>query len=312
MKLMNFGDLHTKNTTPINRTDDYYDTQFKKLDYGLKTGHKKGARHVLLPGDVFDNYGRDPYSLIYDFADVITRYGQKIYAVMGQHDVKYHRTDLTETPFHLLCKAGVITLLGREPHVIGKGVHLYGSSWGEEIPEVKDKNAINIIVAHRMVIKSKKLWPNQEHFVYGKTLLDTHNDFDLFVIGDNHNSFRVSSDTATLLNCGSLLRMRSDQKNHKPCFYIYSTKHKKATKYEIPIEPYENVFDLDRIKNTKNKKKFKDSGRFAASLRKNIKNGLSFDAAMKQCVKSHTLDSRVRYYIEKSYFGVDQNDQKDI
>lgn len=295
------GDLHIRGYPPIHRVDNYYKTQFNKLNRCLRTGYKNGVAHVLLPGDVFNNYGRDSYKVVYDFADVVTKYNQNIYAVMGQHDIRYHRTDLTETPFHILCKSGVLTLLGENPHVLEKRLHLYGASWDDIIPKVQDKKAYNVLVIHKMVIKDKKLWPGQEDYVTGKYFLRNYKDFNLIVCGDNHSSFSCTLHDRMLVNCGSLLRMRSDQKNHQPCFYIHDTEKLKHTKYRIKIEKYENVFNLNRIEEATEKRQKKKKGKFVTSLKTKI-DKVSFDNRIKRRLASPKLPDRVKYYIEKAYF----------
>jgi DNA repair exonuclease SbcCD nuclease subunit len=303
IKIAAFGDLHIRSTVPVHRKDDYYNKQFSKLRYCLSKAEKSNVKYVLFPGDVFNNYGRDSYAVAYDFAKVLTEYNMEYLAVMGQHDIRYHRTDLTETPFHLLSKTSLLKVLGEQPYVVKERLHFYGSSWDDEIPEVLDKEALNILVAHKMVVGKSKIWPGQTDFVYAKELLHNHSDYNLFVTGDNHSTFYHSSGNNILVNCGSLLRMRSDQKDHKPCFYIYNTSKQKAYKKIIPIEPYEDVFDVEKAETQKlDRKKKKRDKKFAASLQVEF-NKLSFDDLIQKKIKSKKLPERVRYYIEKAYLS---------
>ena len=124
MKISLFGDLHIRSQSPKYRSDDYYHTQFQKLDYVLKTSHEKKSNIIILAGDVFNNYGRDPYGLVFSFIEHVMKYNQDIYAVMGQHDIKYHKLDLRETPFHILTEVGIIKMLGPKP--IKLGAHAVG------------------------------------------------------------------------------------------------------------------------------------------------------------------------------------------
>ena len=165
----------------------------------------------------------------------------------------------------------------------------YGRSWGEDIPK-PNKNNFNILVAHLMVIKSKKIWEGQEDFHYSRHLLRKYN-YDLIVTGDNHNTFIDEYKGRILVNCGSLARITTAQLEHKPICVVYDTENKDYKTFKVPIKPIEEVFNLDLVEN---RKKNKELEVFIESL----PNSDSFDLDFVQNLLSYLRKNKVSSNIE--------------
>jgi hypothetical protein len=110
------------------------------------------------------------------------------------------------------------------------------------------------------MIVDTKIWEGQEDHTYGKILLKKYN-YDLIVSGDNHNHFIMHSGIGSsigkklLINCGSLLRTRIDQEDHKPCVYIYNTDPKEGEpiieQVYLIVDDFENVIRIEEAKKIK-------------------------------------------------------------
>lgn len=233
------GDLHLRATSPINRIDNYYETQFRKLEQVFECFKKNKCDCILQPGDFFNAYGRDPYGLVFDVISLINRYGIPIYCVLGQHDIKFHNLSSNDLPIKILINAGLIVQLGKQAPTIGN-VDLYGANWNEELPDIRDEAAINILVTHRMIINNEKLWKGQTEYTTS-TSLQKKNDFDLYVCGDNHQAFI----NGKVINCGSMGRMSIDQADHIPMFCIYDSDTREITKYKYEIESSDKVLKME-------------------------------------------------------------------
>lgn len=223
MKIGILGDLHLRSSRPVNRIDNYYQAQFEKLNQAFQVFQEEGCMMVLQPGDFFNNYGKDPYDVTNNAIALLMYYRIPTYLVFGQHDIKFHNQEVTDIPIQTLNKTDLIQQLSNKPETIKLGakqkVKLYGANWDESIPKARRiKNVVNILVTHTMVIKNKKLWPQQSEYIMARNLPEY--GYDLVVSGDNHQAFTYQN---KVINCGSLMRMRSDQDKHKPMFGIYDT-----------------------------------------------------------------------------------------
>ena len=252
MKLLITGDWHLRQTTPNRRVDDYWKTVQRKINFILDLAVKEKCDLILQPGDFFDSHKANDFLKRYVIKR-LKKIGIKIITVFGQHDLRYHSSEVKNTPLAVLNSAEVIYLAEFNPlefdikHGEFDWIHIYGASWYEEIPKhILATNPFSILIAHKMVIQNKKMWQGQEDYSLGNILLRTH-PFNLMVFGDNHNSFVITKGNRRLINCGSLLRSSIDQINHVPIVYTYDIMDDEFKEFPIPIEPFEQVFDMAKV-----------------------------------------------------------------
>lgn len=294
MKLGILGDLHKRFTPPIHRTDNYYVTQFEKLKQAFDHFVKHGCTAVLQPGDFFNSYGRDPLYLIYDVISFLKKYSLPVYLVFGQHDLKFHNLGVTDIPLRILENAELVHVLGADPTPIGSNVFLYGASWNEKIPQPEyiGSKIRNILCMHKMVIKSKPLWPGQTDYTKARSLLKY--EHDLFVCGDNHEAFTYKN---RVVNCGSLCRMRVDQAEHKPMCAVYDTKTRELKTHELKIK--ENVLRKEEFEKGKDDKRRTDA--FAKSLRSDFEGELNYRSNIQQVMrKKRRIKPRTKEIVEEA------------
>jgi predicted phosphodiesterase len=297
------GDLHLTTVKPKRRVDNYWETQWNKMNYIMKTAKEVGASAILQPGDFFDSHKANNYlkQHIINWMNEKYRLSEwtPIYCVFGQHDMRYHSVYTDNTPLRVLEAAGVVNMLDNEPAQFADEhnyVDIYGASWGQEmpVPLKKEKDKLTLLVTHRMIYQ-EKLWEKQEdgERAYG-ILLRTK--FDVIVSGDNHQSFMVEKGGRFLINCGSLMRMKSDQLEHRPCFYIINTKNRKVEKRYIPIQFSADVFDLEKLKREKERNEKIEA--FVSKLKQSDKPlDLDFAEALRRRLPE--LDQATRSMIEE-------------
>jgi len=245
MRLLTTGDWHIRQTTPERRTDDYWKTVQRKINFILALAVKERCKLILQPGDFFDSHKANDF-LKRHMIKRLKNAGIKIITVFGQHDLRYHSSEVRNTPLSVLNAAKVVYLAGYEPMDFGD-VHIYGASWYEEIPKnVLATNVFNILILHKMVIENAKMWKEQEGHTFGNILLKTL-PYDFIISADNHLSFLINNRSKRLVNCGSLLRSNIDQINHKPVVYVLDTDTNVIIKHLVPCEPFEQVFDMAKV-----------------------------------------------------------------
>ena len=230
MRFLITGDWHIDKDKIKTRQDNVLATCSDKIGQIFQIGHSYGCQAIFQPGDVFESHKANDFLKQYLINFLKSGMANiPIYTVFGQHDLRYHSSNINNTPLKVLESAGVVRFLSHKPMMFTQDrINVYGASWFEDVPEILEElPGINILVLHKMIVDSK-IWESQEDYTYGKILL-TKTKYDLIVAGDNHKHFIMHSGQGSsigkrlLINCGSMLRTRIDQGEHRPCVYIYNT-----------------------------------------------------------------------------------------
>ena len=285
MKLLLTGDWHYTDKPPRTRTDDYISELHRKIQV-LKNHNLP----ILQPGDLTDT----PFLSYLTFRKLLSLLQlSTIFTVRGQHDLRYRNKG--NTPLDALRDAyEFLRIADSVPYELEKNVYLYGASFEEEIPEITTKSSYNILLIHRMIspVKSED-WHEEEALSF----LKKHN-FDLIVSGDNHKSFEAKHLHKRLINCGSLMRSKIDQVDHKPCYYILDTKTDKLEKYFIPIVEGSKVFDMS-LKEEKTERN-EDLEAFVTGLSKQKEMGLNLMDNLTAYMKKNNIEEEIRDIIREN------------
>lgn len=228
------ADWHNRSNRPKNRIDNFKEALLGKIRWILDQ-----IVSILLAGDVFDSPFA-PYSLTLEIMKLLQDYNLYIFTVFGQHDLRYH-TSKENTPLAILNQSGLTHNVGYNFNT-KEGVAIYGSSFNEEIPKIVNRDCFNILLIHKMIVQDK-LWAAQTGHAHARHLL-MKSGFDLIVSGDNHQTFIEQYKDRFLINPGSLMRSRIDQKDHKPCIVLFDTEKRTAEIKYIPVKPIEEVMNL--------------------------------------------------------------------
>jgi DNA repair exonuclease SbcCD nuclease subunit len=257
MKFLITGDWHIDRDRIKTRKDNVFETCIDKLGqiFTIAYAHKVDA--ILQPGDFFESHRTSDYVkqfVISFLKDKVV--GKPIMTVFGQHDLRYHNSNIDNTPLKVLQSSGIVHFLSDSPVTFFNDVRIYGASWFEDIPEIVkvfESGPLNILVCHKMIVDTK-IWEGQEDHIFGNILLKK-TKFDLIVSGDNHKHFVIRSGKRLLVNCGSLLRTRIDQEDHKPCVYIYDTDPKLGAPFIeqvfLKVEDFHKVIRVETAKRVK-------------------------------------------------------------
>ncbi len=240
MKLLVSADWHLRSTKPHYRIDDFSLVQYGKVQWVLEKAKSEGAR-VVVPGDMFDSPDIGLEDL-FNYLELFWKYSDllPIYVVYGQHDLRHRTRNLT--PLAFMEKLGVVEIIGPEGTHLDDGTMMYGWSYDEgERPAVRDRSVFNIMIAHVMVCDGP-LWPGHSGYLPTGEVLKATNGFDLWITGDNHKPMFVNNKHITLINTGSLMRLKIDQLQHVPQVAVYDIDEHTYEVLEVPHEPPDVVF----------------------------------------------------------------------
>jgi hypothetical protein len=245
MKVLCTGDWHITDKRPRCRTDDYYASVRRKLNWIFEMAVKEKCDFILQPGDFFDSHRASDF-LKQDFMSLLIGRDLEIFTVYGQHDLRFHGADRRNTPLKVLEAAGKVEEILGSSEMRFFGVLVQGCSWGEDVPEIKE-DKYNILVIHRMFVKDKKSWSGQEDVTFAGPFMKQHR-FDCVVAGDNHQTiiwnFGTKDKPKYFINCGSLMRSTIAQADHEPIVVILDTEKRTIDVRRVPVEPAEKVMNL--------------------------------------------------------------------
>jgi hypothetical protein len=146
----------------------------------------------------------------------------------------------------------------------------------------------NIAVCHTLIYQKRELWPGCEGSS-AKRIMKELKDVDLILCGDNHQSFVVDNGKQKLVNPGSMMRMTSDQVNHRPCIYLWYAEDNTIKRVDLPIE--KDVFSTDKIDYKEEHEE--RINRFVEKLKEDLKAGFSFEKNMESFLKKNSISTRV-------------------
>lgn len=217
------SDTHFCHRPPIARSaePDWYAAMRRQLEEITRLSRPNATEQlpIILAGDVFDKWDQAPAELV----NFLIREMPVVYAVPGQHDLPYHDYDnLHRSPYWTLVEAGkIIHIDPKRPREITGRVPLmlHGFPFGFPLRSCSDKFDIgfSIAVIHKMVWSKNTghIGAKNENHVdaYAKDL----RGYDFAVFGDNHTPFSCKlSHGCKVWNCGSFMRRRHDEREHKP------------------------------------------------------------------------------------------------
>jgi DNA repair exonuclease SbcCD nuclease subunit len=281
------SDIHLREDKPICRTDDYWNAQWKKMDY---IGYLQGKYDcpVLCGGDLFNHWKPSPMLL----SETIKHIPKQFFTVYGQHDLPQHNLDLAY-------KSGIFTLwMGGHIELLAQG------HWGQEIDINKSSitlEKIPILVLHITTYVGSLPF---EATPASKILKD-YPQYKLILTGDNHQPFvtRIQDSYVNgvekfrlLVNPGSMMRMTADQINHDPRVYLWYAESNTVEPIYLPIE--EDVISREHIDIQQKRDARIDA--FISSLDGDWKATMSFEDNLQVFEKKNNVEKEVMNIIYKS------------
>ncbi len=205
------ADLHLRNDQPPCRTDNFVETQKRKLAE-LVDASNVHAVPVIVAGDLFHKPIANS-ALLEWVISILDKLDQPMLCVAGQHDLPNHNlARYKESGMAVLEAAGLIIPLTSKPYL---GV--VGSAFGEEPPACP---GASILVRHEMVWQ-KLPFPGAPATGNATAFIKRMPAGYRFILtGDNHRPFTVPGKTTTLINCGPMTRQNASEADVVPIYWI--------------------------------------------------------------------------------------------
>ena len=246
------GDLHLRDTAPVCRTDYWWGTMERKLEFIADVVDKERLP-VAFVGDLFDETYKNPlkpsYKLLKLFYDNTIYYESDDYfTIIGNHDIPSHNMErFDETGLYFLHQMRDPFVLF-DPHAISHGNNDYTVlspfHWNDKLVPLceyrgtvlsKSTNRTDVAVVHKLCWHREKPFPDAPDDGDAIEIMKKLKGFELIVIGDSHQKFVVEGDGQLLINPGSVLRLTAAQKDHKPAIFIWRG-GKEYEEISIPID----------------------------------------------------------------------------
>lgn len=274
------ADWHLMEKQPICRTDDFWETQWEKINFISELAQSHNCP-VIHAGDLLDHWKPSPMLLSKAFKHL----PQRFWTVYGNHDLPLHNLDLAY-------KSGANTL-----HEAGRINIFNGCHWGQNPIEfsgfyIKERL---MLPWHVMAYQGKKPFPGCTAPTSAK-LLRKYPQFDLIVTGDNHAPFVEQYEGRLLVNPGSIFRLTAAQIFHKPRVYLYYEKTNTVKPVYLPIE--NEVVNRDHL--GIQELRTHRINTFVENLETNWKKELSFKDNLLEFCEENKIRNSVKNIILKS------------
>ena len=280
------ADWHMRDSFPTCRTDDYFQTMLGKIKWVADLQAEYNCP-VLHAGDLFHTWKASPYLL----AAVMNILPDQFYTVPGNHDLKNHNVELIDqTGLEVLSSARRVHVFNTCPVINEKNLNICGVPYGLNIP--KEPN--DVLMCHEMIYQQPEHW-QKENGSQALSFLRKHKGYDLIVTGHNHKPFTAEHEGRLLVNPGSLMRMTADQKDYKPCVYLWNKENNTVKIEYIPIDP--KAVETVYLEKTKERDERMES--FIDRLQSSKEVGLSFEKNLENYLANNRVRSSVKDVINE-------------
>lgn len=265
IKLLWRTDVHLADKTPRRRTGDWTHDVVTKLQWigDLATSNKIDA--VLDGGDFFDvkSPTRNSHSLVRQAFYAHENYPCPVYALVGNHDVKYGKYEyLPEQPLGVLFSSKLFQEFGgdKEVTIVKDGVKVrivgipyHGTAYDFSLlSNLKKGNEDYLLVAcHLLARKGETGSMFESEDIVGYNFLDTIPDVDCWFFGHWHKDQGITKlpNGSYVVNVGSLTRgsLHLDDLDREPCVVEVqaSLEGLELVRHNVPIRPATEAFKIE-------------------------------------------------------------------
>jgi len=277
------ADWHLREDTPICRTDNFWETQWKKVSF-VSNLQKKYNCPVLHTGDLFDNWKPSPNLL----SNTILYLPKRFITIYGNHDLPQHNVELAfKSGVRTLENAFIINDTLIEDYPFNIVCNDFGTT-----PIDNPTGITNILLWHIYTYQTKN--PNIIG-THARKILKNYPSYNLIVTGDNHTPFVEEFEGRLLVNPGSLMRQKADQIDHKPRVYLWNMQENIVEPVYLPID---KVISREHL--ISHEQKEERINAFISRLDTTWEAGLSFEDNLKIFQKKNTVRKSVIDIIYKS------------
>ena len=212
------ADLHLSLNPPIWRSaePDWFEAMKRPLNE-IRELQQKYKCEVICAGDIFDRWNSQPELI--NFA--LSYLPDMMYAIPGQHDLPLHNyEDIGKSAYMTLVKADKIQNILPGCFVELEDMVLSGFPFGFDLTgSNRIGKKLHIAVVHKYVWVDGAGYPGAPEDVRIPTKREKDwlfRGYDVIQFGDNHMGFSLPFLKQPILNCGTMMRRKSDEVNYVP------------------------------------------------------------------------------------------------
>jgi DNA repair exonuclease SbcCD nuclease subunit len=225
------SDLHLRSDVPECRKEtpeEWLQHQKVRLDF-IRNCANVSNQSVIISGDIFDS-PRPPLSVVNMFLEFISEVDRDVYVIAGNHDLHSRSTDLSNTAFGTVVLSNLCKVLPMD------------DEWVSGLPysdlPLKDWITCNrkgFLAIHAFIVE-KESDINPLFKIPQNVALDVLKKYPqkYIITGDNHHSFLVEHEGRFLINCGSLTKQKSTDKDKE--LYIWEVLDNNVTRIPLPVD----------------------------------------------------------------------------
>lgn len=259
---------------------------------------------VVCAGDLFDD-GWRTHRIPPELINFAITHLPELYAVPGQHDLPHHNyTDIKKSAYWTLVEAGKVVNLSPKEPLIGawdQPVCLWGFPWGfhpTPCPRKKEDKLTHVAVIHSYVWKDGHSHPGAPEDKHVDAYMPALEGYHAAAFGDNHKGFLYGG---RILNCGTLMRRRSDERNYKPHVGLLRADRTISLHY---LECGEDKFaDLDEKVEQNSEECVINITEFVEELEALGDRGMEFGEVVLRTIKNDKVRDGVRKVVIKALEG---------
>ena len=214
MKILYTTDMHMRDSLPSCRTDNFFETQFKKVDEIISTIAKEKVDLWIMGGDLFDIYNPsyELLSLLQSrLEEARSKLNAPILTICGSHDmIGYNMDKLNNTAVGNLIMNGHLQLLTDKPYQID-GFNIVGISARKKL--LYSDYTIDPAIASNLIIVSHDpitTDPTPYDHMLVKDVAKSTNA-DLILCAHIHAQFDVTENGTRFINPGPMSRQSIDE-----------------------------------------------------------------------------------------------------
>lgn len=295
------SDVHLSLRPPVAREEepDWF-AAIERPWTEIKELQRKHNAIIICAGDIFDRWNSPP-----ELINWALRVLPGMYAIPGNHDLPSHRPEgIDRSAYGTLVKANRIVNLTPNGHGLFKytleeGV-MRGIPFGiNEVPPADPEAKLNIAVIHEYMWIDGHSYPGAPKEQRLSRSIKRFAGYDVVIVGDNHKGFKRHYANAglTVLNCGTLMRRKSNEANYKPWVGLIHASGKVSTHYLDTSQDIMTVLEPQEEQNSAIAAEISD---FLDELSNLQATRLDFRTAMERTMDQHQVNEQVRTAIREA------------
>lgn len=282
------SDLHFSSQCPVARSAEpcWYEAQRRPIRQLVEL-QKNLQVPIFCAGDVLDKWNVNPELLNFLIDEL-----PPMYSICGQHEMPNHAmSELHRSGYWTLVQAGKLVHLSRVTLV--KGITIHPFPWGVDVLPLKTTDerpgSTHIALIHSYIWKDGFGYPGAPEEKRAKSYRAKLVGYDAAVFGDNHQGFYIESPGLNVMNCGTFMRRKADERHYRPMIGILYGNGKITPHY---LDVSQDLW-LDDGASKVFENAIENPNEFIQTLRALGADSLDFRAAVKTYLDTHDVDKDV-------------------